>query len=332
MLTRAKKKQKLEEEERGFSLTGVFWDPPIFEQLGQFMGVNDVTNLGMTCKDMDHAVRVCRATEPFSIIWETTQRTKIGLENVGDEEDEQVSLKVYQIHEFAFCIADTEHHQQVYVEIAMQRVLWMERNNRLVPWLLPTGTQMRTFVDFPKTLRQGYERLFVNYPNWCSFLGPHKTTRDYRDYIKNDDVPDFNEQDKKDLRRAMAYIFSCVQRIASWQYDSAPYQSTGYLMRCLPEWLYPYFPIEFDWEACHSHRDNAVEFEYRAAPTLEAWNHFVPPLYVGIHHYFPEDLPWYDDGSADDSSGVSDNECLVDSDEIHDRDASNQEGPAQGSV
>lgn len=135
-------------------------------------------------------------------------------------------------------------------------------------------------------------------------------------------VPVWNEQDKKDLRRAMGYIFSCVQRIASWQYDSTPYQSAEYLMRSLPEWLYPYFPKYFDWKACHSHHDTEVEFEYRSTPNLEAWSEVIPPLFDGIYHYFPEQLPWYDDQSSDESSDENDAECLVDSDEIYDDEGS----------
>jgi hypothetical protein len=59
-------------------------------------------------------------------------------------------------------------------------------------------------------------------------------------------------------RLAMSCLYECAKSIASFR-DSIPYPSKIFLMKRLPDVLFPYFPKEFDFNAPVVDRETFVE-------------------------------------------------------------------------
>jgi len=94
---------------------GVFWDATFFPQLlGPFLGINDVTTLGMVSKDLRRIVVASgysrsNNNDGVNIVWEKRKDTKIGYESIpaghffGHQYNEAFILReVTQIREFVF--------------------------------------------------------------------------------------------------------------------------------------------------------------------------------------------------------------------------------------
>ena len=291
MPTHAKKKQKVVHDNiiSSHNFVSVFWSSTTYPQIGQFLGVNDKTNLSMVCKEL-HQATVAQNLQNYhnnggndgddfdcNIVWEKREDTRIGLERVDLG---FIYCKVAQIQQFTFNISDKTLDQKIVVELSLENLAWIECFNSAPEdreWL-ERETQMRVIIKAPKTYRQERERIFLYHPNAVSFLGPFDPSGPtYRDMVLDNHLPEWTEEDKLYLRRSMRYIYACAKRISKWQYDDTVYPSAEYLMRdCLPRWLHPYFPNKFDWRAEHVDRNTQFEFEYRPARDLGSW-------FAGVH-------------------------------------------------
>ena len=152
MTTRAQKRRKIEEEKRRCSLEGVFWDPTMFPQLGQFLSINDTTNLGHTCKEMKRVVdTVCDAATSGNsslakIVWEKRRKTMIGYQ--GDDSDYDPNCcQVWQIQWFCFCLVSKKSLQKMEVNISLDNIVWIERHNWLDPATMnPSPTWVKVII------------------------------------------------------------------------------------------------------------------------------------------------------------------------------------------
>lgn len=88
-------------------------------------------------------------------------------------------------------------------------------------------------------------RLFVaNLRDWDQSYEGWIFAGEDHDYLARE--PALTLRDQEDIRNAIVYLFMCAKRIAAYQ-DGTKNPSAEYLMPCLPDWLHPYFPGDFDW-------------------------------------------------------------------------------------
>ena len=288
MTTRAQKRRKIEEEKRRCSLEGVFWDPTMFPQLGQFLSINDTTNLGHTCKEMKRVVdTVCDAATSGNsslakIVWEKRRKTMIGYQ--GDDSDYDPNCcQVWQIQWFCFCLVSKESLQKMEVNISLDNIVWIERHNWLDPATMnPSPTWVKVIITAPQTK----ERLFSTYHEYdLSFLRNR--------WVDKNNVSSLSEESSSDLRFAMGVLYPCFKRIANWQHDNIEYPTADYMMLSLKSWLQPFFPEGLDRENAVD-RITAHEFSYPgAAPTLEDWRAFIPREDGIMYEYSLDEIPWY---------------------------------------
>lgn len=177
-------------------------------------------------------------------------------------------------------------------------MVWNERGNaRMVNSYerFPAATVPKVAIIQPKQhwRPQQRKRIFVGSPSsygYVCFLGEDGGPNDYIGH----DREDRSEHDKQELRDAMSILLTCAQRIAAHSNSETTYPSAEYLMRALPTWLHK--PANFDCKAAHQDRETVVEFDYRPAATLAAWEANVPPpFYDGIYQHNLRDLPQYRD-------------------------------------
>jgi hypothetical protein len=122
-----------------------------------------------------------------------------------------------------------------------------------------------------------------------------------------DDARNLTPLEMENLRSVMVMLWMCVKRIAAYP-DNTVYPSAEYLMRKLPTWLHPYFPMPIS--PYHRDRDCVVEFDYRPAPASYDWAEFIdgcefcdqcsPSLQL--------DIPWYENEEESNSESSEDDE------------------------
>jgi hypothetical protein len=277
---------------------GQFTDEFVQANLFPFLSINDISNLSMTSRENHQMVSSLRSYP--CIIWEARCPTKMGYGRIDEENDD--CIVVMQLQTFRFLFRTNESGEYVQVEFTLQNEVWDEHLNMRDGGdcrglhAFPSDTKPSIAIIKPRKNNQMRKRLFVvRQLVWGEdgFLGEDEEAGGYRDYIEHDQ--DWTPGDKADLEIAMGYNWICAKRIATYQ-DGTVYPSAEYLMRAFPEWLYTYFPSNFDWDAEHEDRSTRVEFSYRPAHTLAEWREEVPLMYDGIYDYELDELPWYRDG------------------------------------
>jgi len=293
MFTRAKKKQKIADETLYVLAT-------VFPNLVPFLGVNDLTNLSLLCKGLHSAVEVARAG-PWKLVKEERRPTMIAFQKkkIDEELGPDFSLEdvtVSQVQSFRFWVSQDCHPHKMEVFVHVENELWEEIDNQKVRDLqVPTGMSifMHAHDETPDSMGD------------LVFSSTH-------DFAPNDIfVPSMGgrygfhfhrfqeiglEEHKNELRRILSILYACTKRISSWyeEGDACAYPSAEYLMRLLPDPVWPFFPEDFDWEKDHSDRTTVPEFSYHAAPDMEDW-FSVTPTYLedGRYSWRVSSIPWY---------------------------------------
>jgi len=312
------------------SLLGLISSPgPVAQTLLQYLSINELTHIGMTCRNMRRWVALVRSLSP-SIVWEKRIETKIGFGSINTMDGlEGDYVGVLQVQRFCFGIRGNESdaEKSVHVKFSLENEVWHEHNNmrdgRFCPDLLnfPKPTRMRLAVIAPKKSYQPRSRVFIAHPDHFEQFGDSGWdvffVGEDQSYVTGD--RNWSLQDKEILRRAMKYIYLCAQRVSNFQ-DGTAYPSAKYLMRLLPEWLHPYFPPgDFNWNAPprieNQDRTTNVEFSYRPARSIAEWSGIVPPVNDGVYEYFPDEIPWYSPGYAWFSDSDDDETSVAPSDD-----------------
>ena len=102
----------------------------------------------------------------------------------------------------------------------------------------------------------------------------------------------------------MSCLYEYAKRIARFP-DETPYSSEIYLMKRLPDALYPYFPKEFDFKA------PVVDFEttldlFHLPFDREAWREYLPVEANEVRLYGLNELTWYQEGFVSDEDEQED--------------------------
>ena len=296
METRAKKKQKIEGEKL-HSLAIVF------PHLVQFLSINDTYNLGFVCKELHRVTETLSSRSGWRTIKELRRPTCIGYHKRKFDEEVGIDfplddVTVSQCQPFRFFIIsnDCSPPKKLSVRIHLLNDCWEEFDNRKA-LDLDAPTRARFFIE----AHEPKEMLFSSNPLYGGLLndGSIMLTRLGITWAYGLEMEKFQERGSEDrkneLRRMLAILYACVKRVSTWGDGGAiSYPSAEYLMRLLPEAVWPFFPQDFDWAADYSDRATVLEFSYQPAPHMEAWIHVTPAdLYDGPSYWEVGTLPWY---------------------------------------
>jgi len=255
-----------------------------------FLGVNELTVLSAVSSTLHNQVSCCRSKNVCTpsglyLVAARVEPTKIRYETIGNDEETGAVVETHQIQRFSFVFCSSVH-QTVTVDFALQNLVWEEINNHRVTPQGSTATVSSIAIMQPEILHgvnvQVGKRLFINRPGsgWC-FLGEHGGANNYL----RQDLTDRPENEKQELREAMHIIMMCARQMAAFNKGSMVYPSAEYIMSSLPKWLHTYFSADaFDRAMEYSDRETEIEFEYRPAPTLEAWQYALPLIFDAIEY------------------------------------------------
>jgi len=291
-LTRQNKRQKLEHKKLD-SLAASFF------HLVEFMSINDISNLGLVCKELQRAVMSKRDALPWTIVYETLERPSIGYERekftfLGIIPMDYVS--VFEQKTFKFYITNKDNNDQgkltksMILEIRLLNKLWEESNNEkdrdvedherdteIEIYCYTYDKDDMVFIDLP--LLTGSR---IGYGNLNEFL------------------EDISEEENRELRLFLSILYACMKRISRWKDNTlSSYPSAEYLMCRMPIAFRPFFPPGFDRETKHSDRTAPSEFIYHPAPSMEEWLNTIPEAARdggnGKVVYYVDSIPWYKD-------------------------------------
>eukprot|EP00546_Thalassionema_frauenfeldii_P018074 CAMPEP_0178900758 /NCGR_PEP_ID=MMETSP0786-20121207/3645_1 /TAXON_ID=186022 /ORGANISM="Thalassionema frauenfeldii, Strain CCMP 1798" /LENGTH=311 /DNA_ID=CAMNT_0020571785 /DNA_START=106 /DNA_END=1039 /DNA_ORIENTATION=- len=296
MLTRQMKRQKIEEKKLD-SLAAVFL------HLVEFICTNDISNLGMVCKEFRTAVKSLRDVSSWNVLYEEREGTLIGYNR--DQFDflgifPLDNVTVSQVQPFKFYISKKDEEQvkppkRMVVGVHLQNKLWEECHNQKVRDL-DVSEQATTIHVYGYT----YEDNVVTdvYKFWTEYISiPFTTVRKVKyggrflECLQND-----SKEHQAELRLMLSIMYECMKRISSWSDEtSLSYPSAEYLMSLLPSSFWPFFPEGFDRETTYSDRTSVPEFTYHQAPSREEWLDVMPEREARI---YVDSIPWYNGVSS----------------------------------
>jgi hypothetical protein len=207
-------------------------------------------------------------------------------------------VTVSQVQPFQFCILSNGHPQKLVVRIHVQNECWEEIDNRKVRDLdapQPTRASFCIWVHEEEPDEKG-ETIFTSWLNRANDVWSFSFSRSHAvEYSLS--LRKFqergSEQHKNEIRRILSILYACAKRISTWDDGANSYPSAEYLMRILPEVVWPFFPQDFDWEADHLDRTSVLEFSYHPAPDMEDWRGVVPEDLCQPCNWQVDTLPWY---------------------------------------
>ena len=249
-----------EEKADGSNFMGAMRDALLLPVLIHFLGMNETTNLGKTCRDMNDMVKNEVSRLPFPrFIWQKRLPTVTGYYKSNENVDHVV---VSQMQEFSFSIL-FKNNTKLRVRCLVENDVWEEYENRregvgVAPLeTFPRPTRVRIDMSFPRLATQLHARLFTFHPN-----EPHRGWRLdlLQRFTATHQDHEWSKQDKTNLRVSMRILYN---------QDDTAYPTAEYLTRALPEPLYKRFPKAFDWGANHTDRNTVVEVSYFKAGSLE---------------------------------------------------------------